>query len=143
MQCRSQFVSLLGDICAVVLELYHVTYHGDWNVGIFPSFSGSPDMSYIGTYLDQLIGKKEFRSDSELATFLEISRQHLSRIRSDGRVLSEELCYRIALELDINPLELFAYVRAQKSKRPEIKAVWMELHRQTKRVKASILLNSN
>jgi len=100
-------------------------------------------MSYIGTYLDQLIAKKELKSDSELANFLDISRQHLSRIRSDGRILSEELCYRIALELDISPLELFAYVRAQKSKRAEIKTVWMELHRQTKRVKASILLNSN
>lgn len=100
-------------------------------------------MSYIGTYLDQLIGKRELKSDSELAGYLSISRQHLSRIRNDGRILSEDLCYRIATELDISPLELFAYVRAQKSKRPEVRAIWMDLHRQTKRVKASILLNSN
>jgi transcriptional regulator with XRE-family HTH domain len=100
-------------------------------------------MSYIGTYLDQLIVRRDLKSDSDLANHLEISRQHLSRIRSDGRVLSEELCYRIARDLDINPLELFAYVRAQKCKTPEIRAIWMDLHRQVKRVKASILLNSN
>ena len=100
-------------------------------------------MSYIGTYLDQLISRRDLNSDSELAGYLGISRQHLSRIRNDSRILSEELCHRIARDLDINPLELFAYVRAQKSKNQEIKAIWMDLHRQTKRVKASILLNSN
>lgn len=99
-------------------------------------------MSYIGTYLDQLIEKKDFKSDSDLAMFLNISRQHLSRIRIEG-ALSEERCFQIAQELDINPLELFAYVRAQRSNSPEIRAIWMDLHRQTKRVKASILLNSN
>ena len=99
-------------------------------------------MSYIGTYLDQLIEKRNLKSDSELAGYLGISRQHISRIRIAGN-LSEEKCFRLAQELDIDPLELFSYIRAQRASSPEIKLVWMELHRKTKRVKASILLNSN
>ncbi|GJM13273.1 MAG: hypothetical protein DHS20C12_16760 [Pseudohongiella sp.] len=99
-------------------------------------------MSYIGTYLDQLIEKREFKSDSELAKFLKISRQHLSRIRIEDS-LSEEKCFQVAQELDIDPLELFSYMRAKKSSCKAISAIWMDLHRKTKRVKASILLNSN
>jgi len=99
-------------------------------------------MSYIGTYLDQLIEKRQLKSDSELANYLKISRQHLSRIRIQG-VLSEEKCYVVAKELDIEPLELLSYMRAKKSKSAELQNIWMELHRKTKRVKAYILLNSN
>ena len=99
-------------------------------------------MSYIGTYLDQIVGKRDFKSDSDLANFLNISRQHLSRIRIEGR-LSEEKCYQVARELDIDPIELFSYMRAKSAKNPEIRGIWMDLHRRTKRVKASILLNSN
>jgi len=99
-------------------------------------------MSYLGIYLDQLIEKKGLNSDAGLAKFLQISRQHISRIRKEG-TLSDEKCLLIAKELDINPLELFALVRARKSKSEETREIWMQLHRQTKRVKAYILLNSN
>ncbi len=99
-------------------------------------------MSYVGTYLDQLIEKKNLKSDSDLANYLQISRQHLSRIRIEG-VLSEEKCLIVASELDINPLELLSYMRAKKAKSEEARKIWMELHKKTKRVKAYILLNSN
>lgn len=112
------------------------------HLGNFPEFPGDMHMSYIGTYLDQLILKKSIKSDSSLADYLQISRQHLSRIRIEGN-LSEEKCLLIARELDIDPLELFSYMRARKAVNPEVKKVWMDLHRNIKRVKASILLNSN
>ncbi|MCG8414264.1 MAG: helix-turn-helix domain-containing protein [Pseudomonadales bacterium] len=99
-------------------------------------------MSYLGIYLDQLIEKKRLNSDTELAKFLQISRQHMSRIRKEGS-MSDEKCMVLAKELDINPLELFALVRAKKSKTKETREIWMQLHRETKRVKAYILLNSN
>jgi transcriptional regulator with XRE-family HTH domain len=99
-------------------------------------------MSYLGTYLDQVSERQGFRSDSELARFLDISRQHLSRIRQSG-VMSDEKCLIIARVLNIDPLELFALMRARKAKSEDIRVIWLELHRQTKRVKDSILLNSN
>ncbi len=99
-------------------------------------------MSYLGIYLDQLIEKKRFNSDAELAKYLDISRQHISRIRKEG-TMSDEKCLMVAKELDINPLELFALVRAKKSRCDDTREIWMELHRETKRVKAYILLNSN
>ncbi len=99
-------------------------------------------MSYLGIYLDQLIESKGFKTDAELARFLDISRQHVSRIRREG-MMSEEKCLLVARELDMNPLELLAIVRAKKSTSEEVRAIWMELHRETRRVKASILLNSN
>ncbi len=99
-------------------------------------------MSYLGTYLDQVSLKQGFKSDSELARHLDISRQHLSRIRQTG-ILSDEKCLIIAKELNIDPLELFALMRAQKAKSEDIRTIWLTLHRQTKRVKDSILLNSN
>ncbi|NKB33228.1 MAG: helix-turn-helix domain-containing protein [Pseudomonadales bacterium] len=99
-------------------------------------------MSYLGIYLDQIVKKKGFSSDTELAKFLDISRQHISRIRREG-AMSDEKCLLVAQVLDINPLELFALVRARKSKTKETREIWMELHKKTKRVKAYILLNSN
>lgn len=99
-------------------------------------------MTYLNTYLDQLMARKKFKSDSELARFLQVSRQHMSRVRKGG-LLSEEKCLIVARELDIDPLEMFAYVSALKAKSDESKNIWMELHRKTKAVKAYVLLNSN
>lgn len=99
-------------------------------------------MSYLGNYLDQLIEQHRFRSDTELARFLGISRQHISRVRKTG-ILSDEKCMIIAKELGIDPLELFSYMRAQKSSSEDVRGVWLDLHRKTKRVKDFILLNRN
>lgn len=99
-------------------------------------------MSYLGNYLDLILEKRRFNSDSDLAKYLNISRQHLSRIRKSG-VMSDEKCLIVASELDINPLELFSYMRVQKARSADVKEVWMALHRSTKRSKDSILLNRN
>ena len=99
-------------------------------------------MSYLGTYLDQLVEKREFSSDTELARYLGISRQHLSRVRKTG-VMSDEKCLQVARDLDIDPLELFSYMRAQKAHSDEVREIWFDMHRKTKRVKDYILLNRN
>jgi len=99
-------------------------------------------VSYLGTYLDLLVEKRGFKSDSDLAKYLNISRQHISRIRKAG-VMSDQKCLIVARELDINPLELFSYMRVQKEHSPDVKEVWMALHRDSKRGKDSILLNRN
>lgn len=99
-------------------------------------------MSYVGTYLDLMVEKRGFNSDSDLAKYLGISRQHISRIRKSG-VMSDEKCLIVARELDIDPLELFSYMRAQKERSSEVKEIWMALHRSSKRDKDSILLNRN
>ncbi|MFN3163387.1 MAG: hypothetical protein ACE37N_07880 [Pseudohongiellaceae bacterium] len=57
--------------------------------------------------------------------------------------MSEEKCLEIATTLNIDPLELLALMRARKAKSEELRSVWMDLHRQSKKVKDSILLNSN
>ncbi len=99
-------------------------------------------MSYFNTYLDELLSKKGLKNDSELAKFLDVSRQHLSRVRK-GSLFSEEKCYLIATELGIDPLELLSYNMYQKAKSEELKTIWLDLHQKTKKVKAYVLLNSN
>ena len=89
-----------------------------------------------------MVEKRGFSSDSDLAKYFGISRQHISRIRKSG-VMSDEKCLKVAKELDIDPLELFSYMRAQKEKSSEVKEIWMTLHRNSKREKDSILLNRN
>ena len=103
---------------------------------------GDEAVSYLGTYLDLLVEKRGLKSDSDLAKHLNISRQHVSRIRKSG-VMSDEKCLIVARELDINPLELFSYMRVQKEQSPDVKEIWMALHRDSKRGKDSILLNRN
>ncbi|MDA0688758.1 MAG: helix-turn-helix domain-containing protein [Proteobacteria bacterium] len=99
-------------------------------------------MIYFNVYLDELIRKKRLKNDSELAAYLSVSRQHLSRIRKGG-LLSDSKCYRIAEDLGLNPLELFAYNQAQKADSPETRTVWMDLHLKYRRQKAYLLLDSD
>ena len=124
-------------------EFPSVTYQGDRGVESSPKSQAQDEvLSYLGTYLDLMVEKRGFSSDSDLAKYFGISRQHISRIRKSG-VMSDEKCLKVAKELDIDPLELFSYMRAQKEKSSEVKEIWMTLHRNSKREKDSILLNRN
>ncbi len=88
-------------------------------------------MAPLTKYLDALIKKKGLKSDSELANFLNLSRQAISRTRRDA-LLGESKCLIIARELDLNPLEIFSLVQAHKALSDESREIWVELHYKTK-----------
>jgi transcriptional regulator with XRE-family HTH domain len=84
-------------------------------------------MSTINKYLDDLKKKNDIPSDRQLAIFLGVSSQYINQIRHSPRSLSEEVAFSIASELKIDPAIVFAELRAERAKSPEIKEVWKRI----------------
>lgn len=83
-------------------------------------------MRWFDSYIDELKEKLEITSDYGIAKHLGIARQSMTKIRN-GDVLNNEMCFRIAKELNRNPLEIIATARAQKEKDSEFKAFWIKV----------------
>ncbi|HBC1013189.1 TPA: hypothetical protein IGZ65_004928 [Escherichia coli] len=87
-------------------------------------------MKWIADYIDELKKKLEITSDYAIAKHLGIERQNITKVRNGG-VLSKKICFRIANELRINPLEVIATAEAQKEKNNEIKAFWVKVAKES------------
>jgi len=66
------------------------------------------------------------RSDYEIANFLGVSRQYMTKINHGG-VFSNKIAFQLAETLKIDPLEIMATCQALKTKNQEIRNVWIKL----------------
>lgn len=85
-------------------------------------------MESLASYLDEIKKRKELDTDTQLATLLKVSRQHISRIRA-GDYMGEEKCFEIAELLNIEPLEIISLNWAIRAKNKNIKKYWLKIHK--------------
>lgn len=83
-------------------------------------------MRWFDSYVDELKDRMHLESDYQVAKYLEINRQNITKIRN-GQPLGRIQCIRIAKALKRDPLELIATAEAQKEKDPDLKAIWIKL----------------
>lgn len=84
-------------------------------------------MRTLAHYLDDAKRKAKLSSDTELATLMGVSRQHISRIRA-GDYMGEEKCFVLAEILGLYPLEIISLNWAIRAKDKKIKSFWLEVH---------------
>lgn len=76
-------------------------------------------------YLDQLAEHKHLKNDAEIARFLGCTKGAISNYRHGTRVMENELCLRIALELGLdNPLPLIMAADADRAERIGQRSLW-------------------
>jgi transcriptional regulator with XRE-family HTH domain len=76
-------------------------------------------------YLDQLAEHKHLKSDADIARFLGRTKGAISNYRHGTRVMENELCLRIALELGLdNPLPIIMAADADRAERIGQKSLW-------------------
>lgn len=74
-------------------------------------------------YLEKLKEKKGM-SDAELARLLKISKAAISQYKSGARVMDDETCLAIALELEINPMEIIGAACIDRAEKTGQKSLW-------------------
>lgn len=93
-------------------------------------------MNELSKYLDELKKLRSLKNDSELATFLKVSRAHVSQIRA-GSFMGELKCFELAEHLGREPLELLSLNRAIRNTDRKLHEYWLQVHRQIA-VKSSV-----
>lgn len=85
-------------------------------------------MNSLSQYLDELKRIKDLKSDAELARFLDVSRAHISQVRS-GAYMGESKCFELANMLGREPLELLSLNRAiRNTKDNRLQDYWLKVH---------------
>ncbi len=75
-------------------------------------------------YLDACKATLGITSDYELAKRLEIRRNGIPEIRQGKRPMPEEMVFRVALTLELEPSEVLADLRLQSCKTEKEKELW-------------------
>lgn len=87
--------------------------------------------------LDALKARSGAASDYALARqVLKIEQNSLKEIRARG--LSDERAFQVATLLDLDPAEVMAWVRAERTKDPKVKKVWEGVAKSLKSAAAGI-----
>lgn len=85
-------------------------------------------MNSLSQYLDELKKNKNLKSDAELARLLDVSRAHISQVRS-GAYMGESKCFELANMLGREPLELLSLNRAiRNTKDNRLQDYWLKIH---------------
>ncbi|MDH6146091.1 MULTISPECIES: transcriptional regulator [Paraburkholderia] len=76
-------------------------------------------------YLDELATRKNLHSDADLARYLGCSKGAISNYRHGNRVMENDLCLRIALELDMdNPLPVIMAADMDRAEKAGQQSLW-------------------
>jgi len=75
-------------------------------------------------YLDAVKTRHHLPSDYALAKRLGVAPQNISSYRSGRRIIDDDMALAIAMELQINPLEVIACANIERAKTPEQVARW-------------------
>ena len=74
-------------------------------------------------YLLQLQKQKQL-NDSELARLLKITQPAISQYKAGKRVMDDETCLAIAIELDIDPLQIVGAACIDRAEKSGQKSLW-------------------
>ncbi len=80
-------------------------------------------------YLNKIAKLTETGSDYAAAKILGITRQRISNYRTGRNSFDNEIAFKIAVMLDMNPSEVIAELNFDKAKTPEKKKFWQEQFR--------------
>ncbi|HEB56797.1 MAG TPA: XRE family transcriptional regulator [Gammaproteobacteria bacterium] len=75
-------------------------------------------------YLNRIAKLTETGSDYAAAKLLGITRQRISNYRTGRNHFDNEMAFKIAVMLDMNPSELIAELSAERARTPEKKKFW-------------------
>lgn len=81
-------------------------------------------------YLDAVKAKKHFSSDYQLAKFLGETQSRLSNYRHRNTAFDDEMAFKVAQVLGIDPVEIIIAANLQRAKRPEQKEFWQRMSKQ-------------
>jgi len=88
-------------------------------------------------FLDEIMSKKGFKRDKQLAEWLEITAAAVAQYRSGARTMDNEKCLKIALELDIEPMKVIMASDLDKAERAGQKSIWEVFMTRTQTIKSA------
>ena len=88
-------------------------------------------------YLDLVRQRAGVPSDYALQKPLGLSKQQLSRYRNDLDVFSDEIAIRVAQACHLEPERVLLDMHLERSKSPEVRAVWATLMSKMDKISAS------
>lgn len=91
-------------------------------------------------YLDALKARHSLTSDYQIAKKLRMTSASISRYRLNKTTFDDSTALLVAELLEIDPLIVIADMNAIRSKTPETRAVWKELHDRLTGAAAAVLL---
>ena len=74
-------------------------------------------------FLEQLQNEKNL-NDSEVAQLLKKSKSSISQYKSGIRVMDEEMCLALAIELNIDPMKIIAAAGIDRAEKTGQKSLW-------------------
>ena len=81
-------------------------------------------MKNTANFLDALRAKLNLSSDGQLADYLGMHRQHVSRYRTLGGTFDDEMSIKVANILGLESTYVMACMHHQRAKQPQVKAAW-------------------
>lgn len=90
-------------------------------------------------YLEQVKQKHGLTNDRQLALHLKKSTGTISQYMNGVRVMDDEMCLAIALELDINPLEIVGAACIDRAEKSGQKSLWEVFMTRTAQTASALL----
>lgn len=75
-------------------------------------------------YLELIKAKHGFNSDRQLAIYLDKTTGTVSQYMTGARVMDDEMCLKIAMELGINPIEIVGAACIDRAEKTGQKSLW-------------------
>lgn len=97
-------------------------------------------MNTTQTYLTRLKAKHGGASDYKAALILGISHQAVSRYKSGKGQMNEDVATKLASELGLDPVKMYAEVRTETAESPESRQFWGRILDMSKTMPALALL---
>jgi transcriptional regulator with XRE-family HTH domain len=91
-------------------------------------------------YLDDLKIAKGLATDKDLAEALGVTKAAISQYRSGTRMMDNEMCLNIALQLGIDPMRIIMTADIDRAERAGQHSLWEVFSRKTTATAASVVL---
>lgn len=75
-------------------------------------------------FLDSLLEKHGIKNDRALALFLGVAQNTISQYRNGKRIMDNEMCLKIALALDIDPLQVIMAADIDRAEKAGQRSLW-------------------
>jgi len=75
-------------------------------------------------FLDAVMKKNGITSDNQLSIFLGCTRSSISGYRHNKSFLDDEIAFKVAKALDLDPGYVLACIASERARKPEVKAAW-------------------
>lgn len=91
-------------------------------------------------YLDQVKTKLNLHTDKDLAEHFKVTKAAISQYKSGARIMENEMCLAVALELDIDPMRVIMAADMDRANRSGQHSLWTVFSQRMAATAASALL---